>query len=189
MARPREFDIEDAVEKAMNVFWETGYDGTSLPALLEGIGISRGSLYKAFGSKHALFLRALDLYEKRYVDPGVARLNDDSIAGQERIASVFNGGITALSNGDRRGCLLCTSAAGAAHEDEAIAAKVQAQLDRLRDGFAVALAATETPPDTIPAQAAALTLNYVGLRVMVRGGGDAADLKAAVSRTVGELAA
>jgi len=61
--RPREFDIEEALAAALRVFWEKGYDGASLTDLTEAMGITRPSLYAAFGNKEALFKRALDLYE------------------------------------------------------------------------------------------------------------------------------
>ena len=60
--RPRQFDIEDAVGDAMNVFWTRGYHATSLTDLLDVTGLSRGSLYKAFGDKKSLFLKAMDRY-------------------------------------------------------------------------------------------------------------------------------
>src|SRR5580693_8365199 len=60
--RPRSFDTEAAVERAMGVFWSRGYHATALPDLLRATNLSRGSLYAAFGDKHSLFLRALDRY-------------------------------------------------------------------------------------------------------------------------------
>src|SRR5687768_15925134 len=60
--RPRSFDMEAAVERAMGVFWSRGYHATALPDLLRATKRSRGSLYAAFGDKHSLFLRALDRY-------------------------------------------------------------------------------------------------------------------------------
>jgi len=61
--RPREFDVDEALARALHVFWEKGYDGASLTDLTEAMGITRPSLYAAFGSKEDLFKRALDLYE------------------------------------------------------------------------------------------------------------------------------
>lgn len=61
--RPREFDTETALAAALRMFWEKGYDGASLTDLTEAMGITRPSLYAAFGNKEALFKHALDLYE------------------------------------------------------------------------------------------------------------------------------
>ena len=61
--RPREFCVDDALAKALRVFWEKGYEGTSLNDLTEAMGITRPSLYAAFGNKESLFRKALNLYE------------------------------------------------------------------------------------------------------------------------------
>lgn len=62
--RPREFDVEEALTAALRIFWSKGYEGASLTDLTEAMGITRPSLYAAFGNKEALFCKALDLYER-----------------------------------------------------------------------------------------------------------------------------
>src|ERR1700750_1131519 len=57
--RPRSFDVDAAVERAMQAFWSRGYHATALPDLLRATKLSRGSLYAAFGDKHSLFLRSI----------------------------------------------------------------------------------------------------------------------------------
>jgi TetR/AcrR family transcriptional repressor of nem operon len=71
--RPREFELTEATENALNVFKVHGYAATSLFDLLKGTNLSRGSLYKAFGDKHTLFLSALELYTEN----GLSRLKKD----------------------------------------------------------------------------------------------------------------
>ena len=62
MARPKQFDRDEALERAMAVFWRRGYEGTSVRDLVEHMGINRGSLYDTFGDKRTLFLAAVDRY-------------------------------------------------------------------------------------------------------------------------------
>jgi len=62
MGRPRSFDIDGALGRALQVFWRKGYEGTSLSDLTRAVGVNRPSLYAAFGDKEALFRKALDRY-------------------------------------------------------------------------------------------------------------------------------
>src|SRR5258706_4540506 len=62
--RPREFCVDEALAAALRVFWTKGYEGASLTDLTEAMGVTRPSLYAAFGNKEALFRKALDLYER-----------------------------------------------------------------------------------------------------------------------------
>ncbi len=65
MARPREFEMQEALNAAMSAFWERGYEATSMQDLLDAMGLTKGSLYKAFGDKHNLFLLSLQDYLDR----------------------------------------------------------------------------------------------------------------------------
>lgn len=66
--RPRQFDYDQALDKAMHVFWEKGYEGASLPDLTEAMGINRPSMYAAFGNKEELFRKALQKYQADAAD-------------------------------------------------------------------------------------------------------------------------
>jgi len=64
LGRPRAFDPDKALDRALAVFWRNGYEGASLPALTKAMGINRPSLYAAFGNKEALFRKAVERYER-----------------------------------------------------------------------------------------------------------------------------
>ena len=188
MPRPRTFDIDKATEAAMQVFWAQGYEGAGLTELCAAMGIVRGSFYKAFGSKRALFLRALERYDREHVAAGVAMLSGGEGPGERRIAAVFEAGIAAARAGDGRGCLLCNTAGGPALAEAGVREAVTRQLDDLTDGFAAALTDTErwrtADPTERLAEARRLTLAYVGLRVLGRGGAAPTMLEDAVARVL-----
>ena len=74
MARTREFDRTEVLRKAIDVFWERGFDSTNLPDLLEAMGLSKSSLYETFGDKNKLFEEAIDLYLREIDYPKVELL-------------------------------------------------------------------------------------------------------------------
>src|SRR5690606_686375 len=73
--RPREFDPEDALDRVLTVFGRDGFEGASMQALCEAAGVSKPSLYAAYGNKEALFLAALRRYAEREQDQRVAQLH------------------------------------------------------------------------------------------------------------------
>ncbi len=105
MARPREFDINEAVERAMLLFWEKGYQATSLSDIQRDLDIGRASLYAAFGDKESLFLKALALYLERYIST-LSVLDQDAPA-MELLQKLFNS-LAALYTGAStpQGCLV-----------------------------------------------------------------------------------
>lgn len=172
MARPREFDTKVALIDAMNVFWQHGYDAASLPELLKGMGLTRGSLYKAFVDKKTLFLKVLNRYEIEAVEPAVALLTAGPADGGARINTLFTSVLEAVESGDQRGCLLCSAAAGPSAVDADISQVVQGQLRKMGDAFHIALcqsaAQKGTAPDALRDLAGLLLSQYIGLRVMAR---------------------
>jgi TetR/AcrR family transcriptional regulator, transcriptional repressor for nem operon len=169
--RPRSFDTEAAVERAMGVFWSRGYHATALPDLLRATKLSRGSLYAAFGDKHSLFLRALD----RYVAGAVTRMDgelDPGIDAVDGLRAYLAGYVdrTSAANG-RRGCLLVATAmemAGRdADVDRRIAGFFKAMEARVADAFSRAKAAGQLVDGVEPSSAARILVCFVeGLRVV-----------------------
>ncbi|MEP3231882.1 MAG: TetR/AcrR family transcriptional regulator [Hyphomicrobiales bacterium] len=170
MARPREFDTDIALEKAMGVFWEHGYADASLPNLLKGMNLTRGSLYKAFTDKKTLFLKVLSTYDEQAVSQAVALLTDPDQDGWVRIFTIFDMISEAVEAGDHRGCLLCSAIAGPASYDQEIEAFATKSLDRMLFAFEDALKSVVPESDT-NALANLLVTQYVGLRVMSRANG------------------
>src|SRR4051812_18827446 len=111
MARPTEFDRDEAVRRALDLFWAKGYAATSLDDLTAAMGIGRGSLYNAFGDKHALFLEALDRYRADRLGQ-LRRVLEAAPSARAGVAAALRGTVGALwSEAPRRGCLLANSAA------------------------------------------------------------------------------
>ena len=100
----RLFDPDEALAAALQVFWERGYDGASLTVLTAAMGINKPSLYSFFGNKEALFLKALDLYEREWL--GYTRLALQSQTAKGVAEALLSGALR--SQADRRwpvGCL------------------------------------------------------------------------------------
>ncbi|MDD2874696.1 MAG: TetR/AcrR family transcriptional regulator [Azoarcus sp.] len=115
----KSFDEEEAVGKAMKVFWEKGYEPASMADLIAGTGISRGSLYNAFGGKEQLFIKALQKYDTDYRRATLAELEamDDP---KRAIATLFENFVAdTVADPEKKGCFLVnTASALTAHGDE-----------------------------------------------------------------------
>ncbi|MCW5300213.1 TetR/AcrR family transcriptional regulator [Herbaspirillum lusitanum] len=127
--RPREFDIDAALDKAIVVFTEKGYYGTSVSDLGTALGLTAGSIYKAFDDKRAVFVAALE----RYIALRTERLRqalEPARTGRERVRTLL--ALYAASSYDddgRRGCLIVSSAVELAISDPEIAGRVAQSLD------------------------------------------------------------
>src|SRR5213080_2599662 len=103
--RPREFDPDEALDRALEVFWGQGYEGTTLPELTAAMGINRPSLYAAFGNKEQLFRKALDRYGAGPVAFVAAALQEPTARGVAE--AMFRGGLRLMSDkGKPRGCMV-----------------------------------------------------------------------------------
>ena len=169
--RPREFDADVAIERAMNVFWSCGYHGTSLPDLLQATRLSRGSLYAAFGDKHKLFLRALD----RYIDEALARLateldpRESALAGLRACVAGYIER-TSGANG-KRGCLVVATAMELAARDSEVERRIRRFFKVMETRLTTALMRARTDGELAagvdPANAAHMLLCLLeGLRVV-----------------------
>lgn len=118
----------------MRLFWEKGYEATSVQDLVERMEINRFSLYDTFGSKHDLFLKALDRYRDRVVSAALKAM-EETDGGLALIHRYFDATLKFVgSNQGWQGCLMTNSAVELPHDIEA-SAKIQAHLKRLEGAF------------------------------------------------------
>jgi TetR/AcrR family transcriptional regulator, transcriptional repressor for nem operon len=169
--RPRSFDAEAAVERAMGVFWSRGYHATALPDLLRATKLSRGSLYAAFGDKHSLFLRALD----RYIADALTRMDLELDAEREPVGGLqaYLAGYVDRTSGanGRRGCLLAATAMELAGRDADVRRRIANFFEAMEARVARALSRAKTTgklADGVePTSAARILVCFVeGLRVI-----------------------
>jgi AcrR family transcriptional regulator len=124
--RPRTFDPDEALEKALGVFWTRGYEGASLPELTAAMGIERPSMYAAFGNKEALFRLVLDRYAAgpaKYINEA---LDEPSV--RRVVEIIFKRAVEASCDPDRpRGCLLVQGAMACGKESESIRQELAAR--------------------------------------------------------------
>ncbi|WP_205697609.1 TetR/AcrR family transcriptional regulator [Conexibacter sp. SYSU D00693] len=147
MARPREFDEQAVLDAAQQAFRTHGYAGTSLQELMAATGLGKGSLYAAFGDKHALYLRVLDDYARR----NVARVGD---ALERRPAlDALHRHLLAVARGSTSGpsCLLASSTAELADVDPDVGRRVEEAFRTLDGCFARAVARAQDEGDVDPA--------------------------------------
>src|SRR4051812_12398659 len=126
MGRPAEFDRAIVVRKAMHLFMQNGYSATSIDDLTTHLGISRASLYNAFGHKRGLLIETLELAEREGIDGGVAELQRTG-----SVRDVLRDHITSLCR-QRRGCYLLTLGSELANADQEVRKRVKAFLNERR---------------------------------------------------------
>jgi AcrR family transcriptional regulator len=122
--RPREFCVHDALAKALRVFWSKGYEAASLTDLTEAMGITRPSLYAAFGNKESLFRKALDLYEREklaYVGKALEQPSARAVA-----ETMLRGAVENMTARDEpHGCLRVIATVTCGPEAESVRAELQ----------------------------------------------------------------
>lgn len=138
MARTKEFNPEKTLAAAVDVFWQTGYERTSLDDLMNKMGIARQSLYDTFGDKRALYLKALE----RYRDTRQAALREalaDDRSVKKAFARLFDSLIDEGRKEHQRGCLLLSANIEAAAHDSDVAALLQEDETAVEEIFERAL--------------------------------------------------
>lgn len=159
--RPKEFNRDDALAKAIDCFWSRGYEAASVATLLEAMGVGRQSAYDTFGEKRQLFVTALEAYADRVG----AQMNQILSEGPSPLGRVkrFLGFLSDITHGPAgRGCLLTNTIVELAPHDAAVRQFVSEVLRRLEDAFTenlrAAIDAGELRADLDPLATARLLL-------------------------------
>ncbi|MGW1716351.1 TetR/AcrR family transcriptional regulator [Streptomyces sp. NPDC002156] len=181
IGRPRGFDADEALERAVHVFWEQGYEGASLTDLTNAMGITRTSMYAAFGNKEELFRKALDRYTEGPASYAARALQE---ATAREVATAFlNGSVRASTRpGCPTGCLgvqgaLAVGEPGRGARDTLSAWRDEA-VSCLRHRFQQAVDEGDLPPDTDPGLLARYLMTVGnGIAVQAAGGAGRDDLQ------------
>ncbi len=179
--RPREFDVEEALDKALLLFWRHGYEGTSLAALTDAMGINAPSLYAAFGTKEMLFRKTLERYLQKPASYLPKALQEPTARGA--VEKLFHGAINMVMNPRHPdGCLLVQGALASGP----FADSVRQELSRRRAAAEAAvrrrlkraIAEGDLPASADAAQLARYVITVLwGLSVQAAGGATRAQLK------------
>ena len=178
--RPREFDVSEALEQAMLLFWRQGYSGTSLSDLTRAMGIAKTSMYAAFGNKEALFRLALQRYSEGPAAYAALALEEPTARG---VAEAFLRGAVRATTwpGHPTGCLGVQASLVGGADDEKTRVELLAwrehSFERLRDRFERAVAEGDLPASARPDMLARyLTTIANGIAVQAVGGTSESDL-------------
>ncbi len=176
VGRPREFDVDEALERALEVFWRKGYEGTTLPDLTKAMGINRPSLYAAFGNKESLFRKALERYAKgpgSQIADALAEPTARAVAERWLRATVE----VVAQPRNPRGCFVIRSAIACGGEStlvqEALGEHRIAAEKALRARFKRAISDGDLPPDTNVADLTRFVVTLTnGIAVQAASGAD-----------------
>jgi len=182
--RPREFDEDVVLNTVVSLFWKKGYEGTGMADILTATGLSKGSIYKAFHSKHNLYLKSLEHYEELHVNSAINDLKVSKKPPIQRLDDFLSAPIRDISpQGKSKGCFLCNASADRADGDAQTRALVRRGFDKLAKALVVVV--SEIKPNwsqTQNKQSAQMLLSiYSGFRIMARSGVEIEKLYAAKS--------
>ncbi|RSS33968.1 TetR/AcrR family transcriptional regulator [Streptomyces sp. WAC08241] len=180
MARTKEFDPDAALRAALELFWARGYEATTMAELVEHLGIGRASIYATFGSKHELYLKALDRYAETQDPRIVEELSapGPALPGVRALVRRF-AAEAAADEGRLNGCFVTNSAAELGPRDAAVARRVELSWEQLETLLHAALtrarAGGELPADRDPRALARMLLVLMqGMRVVGKASSDPA---------------
>jgi AcrR family transcriptional regulator len=174
VGRPRSFDVDEALDQALNVFWRKGFEGTSLPDLTAAMGINRPSLYAAFGNKEALFRRAVERYDEKMANQLREALDEPDV--RTAVETLLRNNIELITDPKNpRGCFMVQGALACGDEADALRCEMAKRRSvfeaLLRKRFTRAIAEKNLPSDVDAADLARyVTALSHGIAVQAAGG-------------------
>ncbi|SCY68517.1 transcriptional regulator, TetR family [Flavobacterium anhuiense] len=175
MARTKEFNEDQALDKAIEIFWHKGYNGTSAQDLVNHLGLSRSSLYDTFGDKQKLFVKSLKRYQKQNLD-SLNELFENAENIKTALTEIFKQAvIESLQDRITKGCFMVNSAVELAMHDPEIAKIVHDNQKVVEDVFCNAVRKGQKLGQISEKQDARslarfIFNNYSGIRVLARAG-------------------
>jgi TetR/AcrR family transcriptional repressor of nem operon len=167
MGRPVEYDQNKVLDSVVKLFWEQGFEATSMKNICEVTGLKPGSVYAAFGSKRALFLAAIDAYFEQSIDNLKAILAGEGTP-MERVRELFMYIVGDTCREDSHGCLLVNTLLETPVDDSELRKCIAAMFRRL-EVLVEAAACGELDAGKDPAIQAKLLINNIfGLRVYAK---------------------
>jgi TetR/AcrR family transcriptional regulator, transcriptional repressor for nem operon len=187
MARPRSFDPDETLDLARDVFWQKGFQGTSLDDITAATGLNKPSLYAAFGDKNALFLKVLDRYHARIL-ANAERILKEGACAREAIQRWLTSFVPFCSGlKGSRGCLSVNTAADGASDQREVRKRIERFNRKLEQLLSNRLRADRAQFSVTfdPDVAAHATMAiYMGLMVMAKDAPDAAGVRATVNHAM-----
>lgn len=167
MARTKAFNPDKALLKARDIFWLKGFEATSMQDLVEGMGLSRSSIYDTFGDKHTLFLRALEAYREAETD-ALRTLLEAEPNTREAFHKLFDSLVAqAVNDPNRRGCFMANCMVELASLDTAVQQISRENETEVVNLFTAALTRSDISLQHEPEAVAYYLFNaMLGLRVL-----------------------
>jgi TetR/AcrR family transcriptional repressor of nem operon len=135
MARTKDFDENEVLKKAVCLFWDKGYNGTSMQELVDGLGISRSSLYDTFGDKHQLYLKALEAYQQGY-GTEMCTLIREAPSAKAAVKGILELVVSELlGDKQRKGCFMVNAGIELGAHDTEVSALICQNERQLEDTF------------------------------------------------------
>jgi TetR/AcrR family transcriptional repressor of nem operon len=135
MGRTKDFDEQEVLTKAIQLFWHKGYNGTSMQDLVDGLGISRSSLYDTYTDKHTLFLKALESYQQTGAK-NIETLINEQAPAKETVRKLLEiGTADLLEDKQQKGCFMVNAEVEVAPHDEEVNELISRNEKQMEDAF------------------------------------------------------